>query len=155
AAEAVGADDRFARIVAVAVAPGCRLRRVVADQGGAVATPQVLKGSRCVAAEVARISPQGTVLVEVLRREDVDRQGFDTGRCGTTLGAANEFTLATLAHAAAHSRAGGRVGIGVGKQWRATAHAAEVGLRILLRLDTCREHAASRQLRQPPACCAG
>ncbi len=72
--ELVRADDRFARIVAVAVAPRRIFRATLADEAGAVRTPLFFDRGRAVAAEVALVGPERLVLVEVLRREEVDGQ---------------------------------------------------------------------------------
>ena len=79
--EAVRAHDGVARIVAVAVAPRGRARRIVADRHDArVPAALCLDGPRAVAAEVARVAPERFVLVEILRREEVDGQRLDAGR---------------------------------------------------------------------------
>ena len=73
----VGTDDALARPVVVAVAPRCGFRRLRAD---ALSVPHRVDLTRIVAAVVALIEPVRAVLVEVLRREHVDRQRLDTGR---------------------------------------------------------------------------
>jgi len=81
--EGVRAHDRLARIVALTVAPGRRLRPRQDRHATEVARPALLlDGQAAVAAEVARIAPQGTVAVEVCRREDVDGKRRDAGRRG-------------------------------------------------------------------------
>src|SRR5690606_34689677 len=76
--ERIRADDRLARIVLVALAPWRGRRRVVADHRLTERpAPQLLDARRAVAAEIARIAPELAILVEVLRREEVDRQRLD------------------------------------------------------------------------------
>src|SRR5690606_24187936 len=79
--ERIRADDRLARIVLVAVAPRRGRRRVIADQRLAERpSPELLDARRAVAAEVARVAPKLAVLVEILRREEIDRQRLDALR---------------------------------------------------------------------------
>src|SRR5690606_23384123 len=79
--ERIRADDRLARIVAIAVPPSGRRRRIVADDARPAPEPGplLLERARAVTAEVARVAPQRAVRVEVLRREDVDGQRLDSG----------------------------------------------------------------------------
>src|SRR5690606_13077805 len=77
--ERVGAHDGLARVVAVAMAPRGRLRRVVADERLALSAPELLDARRAVAAEVARVAPELAVLIEIVGREQVSRQRLDTG----------------------------------------------------------------------------
>src|SRR5690606_39542462 len=78
--ERIRAHDRLARIVAIAISPRGGRWRIVADQRIAVAAPEVLDRGGAVAAEVARIAPEVAVLVEVLRREEVDLERLDALR---------------------------------------------------------------------------
>ena len=80
--ERVGADDRRAWIVAVAVAPGGAARRILADGGREDRAPLQFEPLRTVAAEVARILPELAILVEILRGEDVDGQRLHAGGRG-------------------------------------------------------------------------
>src|SRR5690606_36789979 len=68
--ERIRAHDRLARIVAVAVPPSGRRRRIVADDARPAPEPGplLLERARAVTAEVARVAPQRAVRVEVLRR---------------------------------------------------------------------------------------
>ncbi len=79
-AERIGTHDLRARIVAVAVAPRGAARRVIADQRHLVGAPDLLDAHGRIAAVVARIAPQGLVLVEVLGRKDIDGQRFHARR---------------------------------------------------------------------------
>ena len=83
--ERVGADDLAPRIIAIAEAPGGRARRIVADERHLVRAPDLLEADRRIAPVIARVRPELAILVEILRREDVDRQRFDTWRCRTIL----------------------------------------------------------------------
>ena len=76
--ERVRAHDRLARVIAVAITPRRRLRRILADQP--ILAPEILERGRAVAAEVARIAPQIAILVEVRRREQIHRRAV---RCRT------------------------------------------------------------------------
>ena len=73
----VGADDALARPVVVAVTPGRRLRRLRPD---ALPVPHRVELPRIVAAVIALVEPVRPILVEVLRREQIDRQRLDAGR---------------------------------------------------------------------------
>ena len=77
--ERVRADDRCARIVAIAIAPGRRARRIVADRVALKRLAPCCCSMReaAVAAEVARIAPERAILVEILGREEIDRQRLD------------------------------------------------------------------------------
>src|SRR5690606_16522125 len=87
--ERIRAHDRLARIVAIAVAPRGRRRRIVADQAGAVRAPLLLERDRAVAAEVARIAPEVAVLVEILGREEIDLERLDARRGVAVAGGAD------------------------------------------------------------------
>src|SRR5690606_17353421 len=77
--ERIRADDRLSRIVLVALPPRRGHRRIVADQRLAERTaPQLLDARRAVAAEVTLVAPELAILVEVLRREQIDRQRLDS-----------------------------------------------------------------------------
>ena len=80
--ERVGAHDRLARIVAVADSPRRRVRggSLPIDRRRRWRRAASRQPMRAVAAEVARIPPERAVLVEVLRREEVDGQRLDAGR---------------------------------------------------------------------------
>src|SRR5690606_5975535 len=78
--EFVRAHDLLARIVAIAEPPRRRSRRIVADQRHLVRAPDLLETDRRVTAVVPRVEPERLVLVEILRREDVDRQRLDSRR---------------------------------------------------------------------------
>src|SRR6185437_241594 len=83
--EGVGTDDRLPRVVAIASAPGPGRRVTVLDERGADRSKLILEAIGTRAPEVALIAPEGLVLVEVLGREDVDRQRGDAGRRRTAL----------------------------------------------------------------------
>ena len=85
--ELVGADDRLARVVPIAVSPRGRCRRLVADH---LAPPLLLETIGTVAPEVPLVGPQRAVGVEVLGREDVDRERLDPFRCGAVACRAEE-----------------------------------------------------------------
>src|SRR5262249_34863968 len=87
--ERIGAHDRLARIVAVAVAPRGRARRLVADHALARG-PLVLDRGRRIAAEVALVGPERAVLVKVLGRVEVGLQRLDARRVIAVAGAADE-----------------------------------------------------------------
>src|SRR5690606_35273 len=91
--ERIRAHDRFARIITVAVSPRRGRRRIVTDQPLTVAAPEILDRGRAVAAEVARIAPELTVLVEILGREDIDLWRLDTFRHRAVAGRADEAVL--------------------------------------------------------------
>src|SRR5688572_31348731 len=76
--EGVRAHYAHARVVAVAITPRRRLRRLLADQR--ILAPEILERCGAVAAEVARIAPQLAILVEIRRREKIHRERFDAGR---------------------------------------------------------------------------
>src|SRR5581483_4434971 len=88
--EPVWTDDRRARVVAVAVTPRGGGRPRLADQPGAERAPLLLDTGRTIAAEVAWIAPQCPILVKVLGREQIHRQGLDARRCGAVLRRADE-----------------------------------------------------------------
>src|SRR5688500_7684265 len=69
------------------MAPRRRGRWLVADH---LATPLPFEPERTVAAEVARVGPEGAVSVEVLRGEDVYRQRLDARRNGAVPRRADE-----------------------------------------------------------------
>ena len=73
----VRAHDALARPVVVAVAPRRRLRRLGTD---ALPVPHRVELARIVAAVVALVEPVRPILVEVLRREQIDGQRLDAGR---------------------------------------------------------------------------
>ena len=54
--ERVRAHDRLARVIAVAITPRRRRRRIVADQP--ILAPEILERGGAVAAEVARVAPE-------------------------------------------------------------------------------------------------
>src|SRR5690606_28816574 len=74
--ERIRAHDRLARIVAVAVAPRGGRGRIVADDPRPRGPLRLERGA-AVAAEVARIAPERPVLVEILGRENIDRERLD------------------------------------------------------------------------------
>jgi hypothetical protein len=74
--ERIGTDDGLARVVAIAMAPGCRCRVAVFEcpwTAGVVA-PDRVERDRTVAAVVVLVHPQRAIEVEVLRCKDVARQ---------------------------------------------------------------------------------
>ena len=85
--ELVGADDRLARVIPIAVSPCRRCRRLVADH---LAPPLLLETIGTVAAEVTLVGPQLAVGIEVLGREDVDRKWLYPFRCGAVACRAEE-----------------------------------------------------------------
>ncbi len=72
--ERVGADNRRAWVISVAVSPGGRARGVVADH---TLPPLRLERIRAVAAEIARVAPERAVGVEILRGEEVNLERLD------------------------------------------------------------------------------
>ena len=125
--ELIRAYDGFARIVAVANSPCRRRGRVVPYQARAVAAPQVLDRRGSVAAEIPRIGPEVPILVEIVGREEVSFERFDTRRRLAIARGTNETRTAT----------GGRtrhlVFVQVGQNGRAPACALETRVRDLLR----------------------
>ncbi len=97
--EGVRAHDRCARIVAIAITPRRRPRRIVADRVLAEAAGAVLLLDRqpAVAAEVARVAPELAVLIEILGGEEIDRQRLDPVRRGAVPGRADLEGCAGLA----------------------------------------------------------
>ena len=83
--ESVRAHDVFARPILAAVSPASRDRRVLTDariargHAGAAAA-HVGDLPRTIAAPVTGIGPVLAVLVEILAREEIDRQGLHAGR---------------------------------------------------------------------------
>src|SRR5688572_1277549 len=86
--EGVRTDHPGARIVAVAVSPGRRRRRPVAND---LAAPLPLETKRAVAAEVTLVGPERAVGVKVLRREDVDWKRLNPRRRGAVAGRADKL----------------------------------------------------------------
>ena len=72
--EAIGADDRFARIADLAVSPRGFCVRAVIQLRLRQNPALILRRLRAIAAEVARIAPKRLVRVEVGAREDIARQ---------------------------------------------------------------------------------
>src|SRR5690606_409203 len=98
--ERIRADDRLARIVAIAVPPRGRRRRVVAYHSAAgIRAPLFLARNRAVAAKVARIAPQVPILVEIFRREEIDRERLDAFRRLAVAGGANQPAAGIPLHA--------------------------------------------------------
>src|SRR5690606_19246012 len=88
--ERIGAYDRLARIVSIAVAPRRGARRVAAHEVSVHTGPETFDRERTVAAEVARIAPQVPIRVEILRREEIHRKRLDARRCFAALRQADE-----------------------------------------------------------------
>src|SRR5262249_47431883 len=102
--ERIRTHDRFAREIAVAVTPGRRRGALVRDQALAVRTPLLFDRGGAVAAEVALVGPERLVLVEILRREEVDGERRDSGRRGSAAGRADERAARTRRAAASATR---------------------------------------------------
>ena len=107
--EFIGTDERLAGQALVAQSPRGRARRIAADHRDGIGAVLVLEPLRAVAAEVARILPELAILVEILRREQIDGQRLDAGRHGTvpcrTHGKVNRFAgRAGAARGAARGR---------------------------------------------------
>src|SRR4029079_14934881 len=81
--ERVGAHYALARVILLAIAPSRRARRVAADRRDAgVRAALGLDRPRAVAAEIALVGPERAVLVEILRREEIDRERLHALRRG-------------------------------------------------------------------------
>src|SRR5690606_35225987 len=125
--ERIGAHDRFAWIVAIAVAPRRRRRWILAHQVRAVSAPEILECGGAVTAEIARIAPELAILVEILRREDVDGKRLDTLRGFARPRGAQEAVRCTarIVVVSAHRRTGHVVLVQIGDQRRAPPDAFE------------------------------
>ncbi len=71
--EAIGADDLFTRIVAIAMTPCRSARRITAYQRHFIGAPDLFETYSGIAAVIAGITPQRAIQVEVLGREDIER----------------------------------------------------------------------------------
>ncbi len=155
--ERVRADDGLARIVAVAVTP----RRRARAPSPPISRPPVAPHSsssadRAVAAEVARVVPELAILVEILRREQVDRQRRDASRAPRRPAPGRRTCAAAVATGTsvrgAHRGADRRLAAQVGLHGRAATDTLEAGVGHLLRRTrpTCRVP----RVRWPPGACS-
>src|SRR5690606_28555985 len=142
--ERIRAHDRLTRIVAIAMPPRRRGRRILTDQAVAVAAPEILERRRAVAAEVARVAPELPVLVEVFRGEQIDGQRLDAGRrlavprrtyeaVRLPARVVRDLALAGSAETSADRRARHVEIVEVGGKRRASADARETDVGRLLR----------------------
>src|SRR4051812_36196343 len=69
----IGTENAFALQVGIAIAPGSRRRRLVANPA---LVPHLREFARCVAPVVVLVVPVVLIFVKVLRREEIDRQGL-------------------------------------------------------------------------------
>ena len=128
------------RIVAIAVAPRGRLGSRVADQLRAVRSVLLLDRDRAVAAEVARIRPELLVLVEVLRRVEIDGERLRARGHLAVARRADERAVLDRCRALGrietdrNGRAGDLVLVDVGTERRGAPDALEVDFRDLLRV---------------------
>src|SRR5690606_23369068 len=149
----IRADDRLARIVPIAEPPRRTPRRILADQADAVTAPKILERGRAVAAEIARVAPQLTILVEVGGREDIDLERLDAFRRLAGPRRADEAVLraARIVADPSHRRARELELVQIGNQRSAAADALEARIRDLLSAGQ-RAHQRHRRQRGHAKC---